>query len=390
MAVIFHIDLNAFFANAEIARNSDLQGQPVAVAGLSRRSVVCTASYEARALGVRSAMPIAQALKLCPDLVVLPGDFSLYNKMSKAFFQLVKEYTHLVEPASIDECYVDMTSVIKRYERPLDLAWELQQRIQDELKLGCSIGIAPNKFLAKIASDLKKPMGITIIRKSELEKKLFPLPIAAMQGIGKKSAPKLIEAGISTIGDIANPENEQRLQQLLGKHAMHYIQNARGNGRSVLDFNQTLQSISQSTTMDNDVEDYAEIKAIFTRLAQQLATRSQKHDVKGQLVSISIRYTDFSTIVRSMTLDHYTNDATILLERALLLFDRNYESDRALRHVGITLGTLKSSSQVIEQISMFEAPKANKLDLLAQLNRQLQSGSLVYASSLAKENKYEH
>ena len=192
--VILHIDLNSYFASAEILKNSALEGQPVVVAGLHRRSVVSTArSYEARKYGVHSAMPLHMAMEKCPNLVVVQGDYGWYEELSNRFFKYLRRFSSLIEPASIDECYMDVTDVIKDYKRPLDLAWQIQKSVQKDLKLPCSIGVAPNKFLAKMASDMRTPMGITILRKQEVPKKLWPLPISDMWGIGKKTVPLLIK-----------------------------------------------------------------------------------------------------------------------------------------------------------------------------------------------------
>lgn len=390
MAVLFHIDLNAFFASAEIANNSALVGLPLVVSGQSRRSVICTASYEARAFGVQAAMPLEQALKLCPDLVVCEVNYPLYKEMSKKFFHFLRQYTNKIEPASIDECYMDVTEIIKHYPRPMDLAWEIQQRLQTELKLGCSIGIAPNRFLAKIASDLKKPLGITILRKSEIEKKLFPLPISAIQGIGKKSAPLLIQAGIETIGDLANVENENKVLRILGKHGFVILQNVRGEGSAQLNYNHSIQSISQSTTFEDDVNQYDELTKILKRLSIELSSRSKKYDVKGQLLSISIRYANFKTIARSISLPRPIDSPQEIYEMALLLLDRHYDYEEPLRHLGVALGSLQSKSQAIQQIDIFDKPKVDKLDLLNELNKQLSQGSLVYASAMMKEKNNEN
>lgn len=384
--VLFHIDLNAFYANAEILRNSALADQPVAVSGISRRGVVCTASYKAREYGVRSAMPIQQAYQLCPDLIVLPCDFNWYEACSQRFFNFIRQFTPYVEPASIDECYADMSEAIKKFERPLDLAWLIQQRLMDELGLPCSIGVAPNRFLAKMASDMRKPMGISVLRIQEVPKKLWPLDIREMQGIGKKTAPLLIENGIHTIGDFADPNNERKIMQLMGKNAYTKILNARGQDSNKLCFDTSFQSISQSTTLDKDINDYDEIKNVFRRLAASLSHRAQNENIKGKHLSVSIRYNDFSTIVRSCSLDGYTNNADIILENAYLLFDKNNDSSLPIRHLGITLGSLYSSTNSVEQINLFAQPDAlTQQDVLNELNKNLKSGSLVYASTLLQK-----
>lgn len=380
--VIFHIDINAFFASAEILKNSALEGLPVVVAGLHRRSVVSTASYEARSFGVHSAMPLMMALEKCPQLVVVQGDYSWYEELSERFFRFLSHYTPFIEPASIDECYMDVTEAIKHYKRPMDLAWIIQKRVYEELRLPCSIGVAPNKFLAKMASDMRKPMGITILRKQEIARKLWPLPIQDMWGIGKKTVPLLEERGIYTIGDFADPNNEVKIMTLMGKHAYGAIQNARGNGTSTLTYNTTVRSISQSTTLDRDITDYDEVKTVFKRLAHSLSVRARADDIKGSLISVSIRYYDFHNAVRSMSIQSYTNDEDVLLEHALLLFDK-HASDREIRHLGIGLGSLYSAHSHIDQLDMFQevmVPINDIESVIKELNEQLPEAKLIPAA----------
>lgn len=384
--VIFHIDLNSYYASAEIVRNSALAGQPVVVGGLSKRGVICTASYEARKYGVRSAMPLYKALELCPNLVVLKGDHNYYSELSKKFFSFLRTFTSFIEIASIDECYMDVTDIIKNYKRPLDLAWQIQEQLMETLKLPCSIGVAPNKFLAKMASDMRKPMGITVIRKHEVPTKLWPLSIDSMFGIGKKTAPILKNNGIKTIGDFADPKNETYLLKTIGKSAPSLIANARGNGNDQLVYNTTVQSISQSTTINHDVFDYDECKNILTVLTKSLVKRASADGITGKMVSMSIRYHDFRNVVRSVNLDYYTNDLNIILEHALLLFDNNFE-DIPIRHLGVGLGSLSSKKKQIEQLNIFSKPKKQNIDVLDELNKHLSNGKLVYASNLLKEKK---
>lgn len=384
--VIFHVDINAYFASAELLKNSALLGQPVAVAGLSRRSVVTTASYEARAYGVHSAMPLHEALRLCPDLIVVAGDYEWYEELSHRFFQYLRRFTPLVEPASIDEGYLDVTDTIKHYRRPMDLAWQIQQGLLDELRLPVSIGVAPNKFLAKMASDMRKPLGITILRKQEIAKKLWPLGIEEMFGIGKKSIPVLQKAGITTIKDMADPKNETLIMRILGKHAYSMIQHARGNGENMLDFTTSVQSISQSTTMDEDIKDYQEISVIFKHLAQRLSQKAKREGICGKLISASIRYSDFHNVIRSKTLPEYTNDEHRIYEHVMWLFDQNYNGE-PVRHLGIHLGSLKSKKEIITQYSVFEQPQEDSIEnVIAKLNDLLPNANLTTAAH-AKRTK---
>lgn len=381
MAVIFHIDLNAFFASAEILFNPDLLGKPVAVSGMTRRSVVTTATYEARAMGVHSAMPINEALRLCPGLIVVHGSYERYQQLSKQFMDIIRKYSNLVEPASIDECYADMSETIKKYKRPLDLAWQIQQELKLDLGLQCSIGVAPNRFLAKMASDLHKPMGITVIRKQEVKTKLWPLSIKEMQGIGKKTAPELINLGIHTIGDLANYADEERLRLILGKNTLIYKQRANGIDYTLLENNTETKSMSQSTTLNYDFTEYAEIKETLSVLAKKLAGRLQKENYTGTLISISIRYFNFETIVRSKKLDYHLNLAQDIFEETLNLYDENSVDDIPIRHLGISLSNLILLNEATEQLSLFEAPP--ELDptsvFIQKINQQLKKGKVVKA-----------
>ena len=384
--VLFHIDLNAFFASAEILKNSSYEDAPLVVGGMSRRGVVCTASYSAREYGIHSAMPIGQALQLCPHLIVVPADFEWYETLSQKFFNYIRQFTPYVEPVSIDECFADVTDVIKNYPRPLDLAWQIQKGLKEELGLSCSIGVSVNRFLAKMASDMRKPMGITVLRKQEIAKKLWPLPIEEMWGIGKKTAPILKKYKIETIGDLANPKNEAIALSILGKSGLQRIENARGNDSNKLTFTTTLQSISQSTTMNKDVEDYDEIKNIFRTLAIDLSKRCLEEKVQGKTISISVRYSDFSTIVRSYTMEKAIYKTDPILEHALYLFDKNHVNGQPIRHLGISLGSLVDQDHLIEQISFFEPQVLSKNDILDELNKNFDHPQLKFASDLLKEN----
>ncbi len=382
--VIFHIDLNAYFASAEIIKDSSLEGCAMVVASLNRRSVVCTASYEARNLGIHSAMPLAQALRICPTLKIVEGDYHWYETLSEKFFKYLRTYCPYLEPASIDECYLDVSEVIKKYKRPLDLAWTIQKKVYEDLRLPCSIGVGPNKFLAKMASDMRKPMGITILRKSEIPNKLWPLSITEMYGIGKKSVTKLIEANIHTIYDLANPENESKILSLLGKNGYSAIMHARGYGSNQLNYNHTLKSLSQSTTLDKDISDYEQVKVVLYKLAKSLSERAKNEHCKGSLISLSIRYYDFSNVIRSMSLSVMTYDFNTIYESALLLFDK-HAHDKSIRHLGIALGSLNKEDQMIQQLSFFDNYESNTIDyVIKQLNDQIPNAHFIKTSDLLK------
>lgn len=386
MAVIFHIDLNSFFASAEEVLDPSIAGKPVVVSGLSRRSVVSTANYEARAYGVHSAMPIQEALELCPDLVVVKGHYSYYEELSEKFIQLIHTYTPYVEQASIDECYADVTEIIKKFERPLDLAWQIQRQLKEQLHLKCSIGVAPNKFLAKMASDMRKPMGITILRKSEVKKKLWPLPVSDMFGIGKKTAKALNALGIATIGELAEYPDRQLLSKILGKNTQAVIERCHGIASAEITTNSDMKSMSQSTTFLDDITDYDEIRGYFRKLANQLSVRLKENGIMGNVLSISVRYYTFETIVRSKRLTYPVQDAEALFEHAMMLYDEN-QDEMAIRHVGIGLSNLNPVASMRVQLSLFEEFKPSTTDdVLDDLNAQLSSPMLIRASSLLKKH----
>ncbi len=389
--VVFHIDLNAFFASAEMVKDPTLIGKPVVVGGKSRKGVVCTASYEARNFGVRSAMPIFEARKLCPELIVVEGDYSLYESLSSKFIQHVKSYTPLVEQASIDECYADMSAVIGRYERPLDLAVELQATLQQTLKLDCSIGIGPNKFLAKIASDMRKPLGITVLRKKEVPTKLWPLPIEAIGGIGRKTAPTLKQHGIITIGDMAAEQNRELIHTVLGNMAHTYLQYAHGEDDSELVRNQTMTSMSQSTTLDQDITDYDTIRTVFSGLARSLERRLHKEQLAGDSISISIRYYNFETITRSKKMPGLVQSYDDLFAVAMMLFDA-HDKELPIRHLGIALHNLKQSlfSQEYTLFTQSQDPVNSVDQVITQLNEMLKQNAIKKLSDLVVSEQSFH
>ncbi len=217
--IIFHIDMNAYFCSVHCKLNPTLRGKAFAVGREGTyKGVLSTASYEARKLGIHSAMPIIEAYKILPTLLVVNSNYEEYKKYHYLFVNIIREYTNLIEVASIDELYADMTEISEKIH-PVVLAKEIQLRLLRELDLPCSIGIAPTLFLAKMASDMKKPLGLTVLRKREIKEKLYPLSVKDIFGIGKKTYPKLIDAGINTIEDFMNPENEELIIKLIGNNS---------------------------------------------------------------------------------------------------------------------------------------------------------------------------
>ncbi|HCY05945.1 MAG TPA: DNA polymerase IV [Erysipelotrichaceae bacterium] len=383
--VIFHIDLNAFYANAEIILNPSLKGKPIAVSGTTRRSVISTCSYEARAYGIHSAMPTQEALKLCKDLIIVSGHYEFYEDLSNKFIKIVNKYSNLVEKASIDECYVDVTDIIMTYKRPLDFAWQLQQEIYNEINIPCSIGVAPNKFLAKMASDMKKPMGITVLRLQEVPSKLWPLNIEKMRGVGKKTVPLLKELGINTIGDLANFKEKHLLIPIFKNNLEKILLRAHGKDDSEIKIDHEVKSISQSVTLLEDIVDYDEIKGVFMSLSRSLERRLKDEGKIGYVLYITIKLFDFNQIVRSKKLDSPIYNKNDIFEHTMQLFDLNW-NDEPIRLLGIGLSKLIDAKEHMPQLNLFETNVYDETEeVLNSLNKMIVNGNLKRASDILKK-----
>ncbi len=386
--VYFHIDLNAFFVSCEELLDPSLKGKPVVVSGNTRRSVVSTSSYAARKYGVHSAMPIQQALKLCKDLIVVNGHYAYYSEMSHLFMSIIYSYTDLVEQASIDECYVDVTEVIQKYPKPLDLAFEIQRRVLQETGLSCSIGVAPNMFLAKMASDMKKPMGITILRIRDVPEKMWPLPISDMRGVGRKTLPILEELGIHTIKDLATFEDIEQLRPIFGKNTEWMIERANGHDDRTLITEYDSKSMGVSETLLEDVIDYDELKGLIRTLCKKLSARLKASRKAGYHVSLRICYYDFRNANKSKKLNEPVWKSDDLFVQAMTLFDDAYEEDESVRLIGVSVSDFENEEVLMKQVSLFEQENTESInDILSDLNHQLGSKSFVRASSLLENEK---
>jgi len=386
--VIIHIDLNAFFASVEEIKNPELIGKAHAVGGNVKRGVLSTCSYEARKKGLHSAMPVAQALKICPNLIINYPDFKSYREYSNKFFDIIREWCgDKIEIASIDECYVDFSNYDKYCDDVIKYLKKMQVYIKDTLNLGCSIGLAPNKFLAKMASDMKKPMGFTVLRKRDIEKMLWVLDIEDMFGVGKKTAPRLRELGIKTIGDLAKSENNYDVKKLLGKGFFTFINWANGNDNSeVIDYEVDAKSIGNSSTYDHDLLEESEIKFELKELCKSVSRRICLVSSLAFGISITIKFNDFTHINRSSKLDEpICNDDEIYL-KSLKLFESNYYYDKPIRLLIVTFYDIKEKSEVIKQLNIFdiEINKDTTNDIISKLNEIIGKNVFKKASEVNK------
>lgn len=366
--VIIHIDLNAFFASAMQIKYPHLKDKPVAVCSDTRGSVVTTASYEARAFGVRSAMPLVVAKRLCPDLEVVETDFKWFSELSQKFISLLKTYTPRVEQASIDECYVDVSEVIKTYKKPLNLVVEIQKSVKEKLGLSCSIGLAPNKFLAKMASDMKKPNGITILRKREVSTKLWPLPVGEMLYVGKKTEIKLKKAGIKTIGDLANAD-ELWLSKIVGNQATSFRERAWGHDNEEIVMNHDVKSISASQSLFESILDYDEISQLISSLCRDIASKTQKERVKGKTLTLHVRFDHGAALTKSLRKEHGYAKYEDLYQVAMLLFDE-LDQQEPIKFCSVSLMNLVET-EIDEIYNLFNMNHVVEVDDIIKTTNKL-------------------
>ncbi len=378
--VIFHVDLNAFFASCEMAQNPALKKIPLGIGGRKDRGVLTTANYEARKYGVSSAMPVGEARRLCPSLEVLPVNFPLYEQYSNLFFDLLSEYTDTIEKASIDEGYLDM-STPKIDQHPLALAKEIQDRLLKQYDLPVSIGIAPNMFLAKMASDMKKPLGITVLRKRDLDKKLWPLPIEKMHGIGKKTYPDLKLIGINTIGDLATYQDDHKLSLVLGNRMQEMQDKANGIDERVVDplRYEDYKSIGNSETYALDLQTEEEVFDKLTPLTRKVVNRLVDDHSVAKTISIQVRYHDFSQITRSFTLEQHTDNFYDIFQVVERLYEEN-TSTKPIRLLGVSVTNLKAVSDHYEQLNLFKVKEIDSPN--EKINVMLQEINKVYGKDL--------
>jgi DNA polymerase IV len=354
--IIFHIDLNAFYASCAIIEEPYLKDKVFVVGGrsTSNRGVVSTASYKARAYGIHSAMNINDAYEKYAKLVIVPTDFALYNKYSNHFFSFLKTYSSLILAGSIDEAYVDMTERAKK-QHPLEIAKEIQEGLLATYQLPCSIGIAPTLFLAKMASDMKKPLGITVLRKKDIVKKLFPLHISNMYGIGKKTYPKLIEQGIATIGDFARKSNRLKILQVMSEANYYgYLDHIMGKSSDVIDPKKYRipQSISNETTLNYAMDEAKAILSMILNLLETTHNRLTREELVTKTIGIRFRTTSFETFSRSTSLGEHTDDLVVIKEEIEALFDRTYDGE-ALRLVGVFFNQIMLKSDLKQDFNLF-------------------------------------
>ena len=300
---------------------------------------------------------------------------------------IISEYTDTMEIASIDECYADMTEAIMKFEKPLDLAWLIQRRVREELGLSCSIGVAPNLFLAKMASDMKKPNGITVLRIREVPQKLWPLPIKDMRGVGVKTLPYMEDLNIKTIGDLANYPNVEELRPIFGKNTEEMIRKANGHDDREMVTEWDAKSMGVSETFLEDLTDYDELRGMIRSLSRTLSERLRRSNKAGCLISLRIKYYDFSNADRSVRIPEPIWKADDIYVQAIALFNDHWEQE-PVRLLGISVSDFDRADAMHGQINLFDAAIARReetISVLNELNQELGGLRLKRASEVANE-----
>jgi len=347
--------MNSFFASCEQVKNPELKGKPIAVVGdPNRRSgIVLAASYEAKAYGVKTTMPIYQAKACCKDIILIGSSHGLYGEMSKKVMKIFDLYTPLKEQVSIDEAFLDMTGTRHLFGRAKEAAARIQQHIYKELDLGCSVGISTNKLLAKMASDMKKPLGITTLFHSEIKEKMWPMPVGELHGIGRRTVPKLKTLGIHTIGDLANIELNILYGHFGEKGSLHMHNCANGVGSNSLIPSGTVEvkSVGNELTYAADITSLDKIKNEVLLLADTVGHRLRRKMLKGRTLQIKIKYNDFTVITRNKTFEMPTDSTDFIFEQAFELIKVN-RGKKPIRLLGISLSHFES--EICRQLTLFD------------------------------------
>jgi DNA polymerase-4 len=332
---ILHLDMDAFYASVEQRDDASLRGRPVAVgAAKEQRGVICAASYEARAFGVRSAMSTAKALRQCPDLILVPPNFARYRAISESIFALYRAVTPLVEPLSLDEAYLDVTENAWGETLGMTVAKRLKAEVRETVGLTVSAGVAPNKFLAKIASGWQKPDGLTVIAPERVEGFLQQLPIDALWGVGPVTARKLRGAGLKRLTDVRTAD-PQALRQLVGSLSDWLKQLAQGVDDRAVEPHRAAKSCSSENTFSDDLIDGDRIRAEVRRMGERVGAWLVRRALYAKTVTLKVRYNDFSTVTRSLSATPATQDATVIADRAVALLDRTDAGRRPIRLLGV-------------------------------------------------------
>lgn len=370
MTTILHVDLDAFFASVEQRDDPALRGKPVLVGGSRKRGVVAAASYEARAYGVLSAMPMAEALRRCPHAIVVPHRMERYAAASEAFFAILADYSPAVEALSFDEAFLDLTGSERLLGPPLEVGRTIKRRVRDELALVASVGVAPTKMAAKIASDIDKPDGLRVVPPDGVRAFLEPLPAGRLYGVGEVTGDVLRALGIQTIGDVARYP-EAALVARLGPSGAHLAALARGEDPRHVEADAPPVTIGHQETFEDDLWERGDLELVLLHQIDRVAERLRRANLRGHVVGVIVKYDDFRQITRRVTLADATTDAAVIARAAFRLLAAVEIDDRPKRRVrliGAFVGGLEGRDQP-RQLALDERARARGERLGETLDR---------------------
>jgi len=351
--VILHVDMDAFYASAETQKNPEIAGLPIIVGadpkGGKGRGVVAGCSYEARRFGVHSAQPISRAYRLCPQAVYLRPNFALYEEVSARIMDILREFSEKLEPMGLDEAFLDLSEKVADFEEAASVAKKIKEEIKAREGLTASIGVAPNKAIAKIASDYQKPDGLTVVTPGEALSFLQPLPVSRISGVGRKSAEILGKVGVKTIGDLARfPAG--RIVELFGKWGIRLWEIANGVDESPVVTSYDIKSISNETTFEQDVENRDVVTGVLDKLAREVHSRAIQDGFLWRTVGIKLRFEDFSTFTRAKSRNDYTGSLEVVQNSVRSLFSEFEKDPRKIRLVGVRLSNLRRTDSSQETL----------------------------------------
>jgi len=377
--IILHIDMDAFFISVEQRDDPSLRGKPAAVCGSLSRSVVTSATYEARPYGIRAGMSTQEAKRRCPPLILVKGNHSKYTETAARIFSILKEYTPLVEVASIDEAYLDITQSILLFHSPVLIAQSIKDQIRESEKLTCSIGVAPNKLLAKLASALKKPDGLVVIQKEDVEGILKDLPVSKLYGIGPKLTEALNSIGIFTCGQLGKfPVSV--LSKRFGAigEGLHEMGLGLDDSPVVpFDEEEDAKSISHSVTLEEDTSDLKLLRKVLLQLSERVSRRMRREGFYGKRIAITVRYADFFTLSKQKTLSKWMNSGNEIFQQAFEIF-KSISHPKPIRLLGVGVSQLKKEWC---QLGLFEKreKKDNLLNAMDRVNERFGDWTLTWA-----------
>ena len=346
--IIFHVDMDQFFAAVEEREHPEFKGRPVVVGadpkGGKGRGVVSTCNYEARKFGIHSGMPISRAWKRCPDAIYVPPNFKLYVETSSRIMKLLRKHADKFEQWGLDEAFLDVSSKVRNFEEAIELAENIKREIRKSEKLTCSIGVGPNKLVAKIASDFKKPDGLTVVGENAVERFLAPLPVRKLLWVGKKTERKLNKMGIRTIGDLA-ASDVSVLVERFGAMGAQYHLFAHGIDESEVVERREIKSVGRETTFETDTNDYDLVLKTLDKLGQEVHKEIVERKMFFKTVTVKIRYENFETHTHGKTLTSFTNRLQDLQKAARELAQAYFRENRMIRLVGVRVSSLASGKE---------------------------------------------